>query len=113
MLTRLTSQRLRDALALFRQRFDLDACAANCGAAAEDQIAVGIASLTIGNADVSVSPGQRRPHAHRENALKIAHRIKDIFFESRGESIPAEVRPDAVLFAERAGPVGAERPAAA
>src|SRR5438552_2353465 len=105
--------RRRDALALIRQWLDLDARAAEGGAATARDVSSSITKLTVGNTDVSVSPGQRRPRAHRENARKIAHGVEEVFFESRGESIPAEVLPNAVLFTERASAVRAEQPAAA
>ncbi len=101
--------RRRDALALRRKRLDLDACAANRGAAVEDQITDGIALLAVGNADEFVSPGESDPGAHGENACKVPHSIKEVLLKGIRKSIPAEMCPDAVLrAAEGAVAVGAE-----
>lgn len=93
--------RRRDALALIRQRFDLDAGAAGCGARAARDISSRISKLTVRDADERVSPGDGSQGTHLERPGEISRRVKEVFRGRPGKSIAAEMHPGAVLFAER------------
>ena len=107
------SLRRSDALTLRRERLDLDALAAHRPAPIARYISGHITIFAVGDADKAVSPGNGEPDAYGGRARIAAQRVEEVFLEGPGEVIAAEVRPGAVLLAERAGAIRAKERAAA
>jgi hypothetical protein len=89
--------RQRNALTLWRERFDRVALASNCSAAVRSQISGCITCLAVGDTNKFVLPDDGDLYSHRMRAGKSSHPIKEVLNEGPSEFITSRVGPGSVL----------------